>query len=88
MSIGILGFIVALAIMVVLGLIGFVVLVLVIPLNRRHRGGRHEIERERGMIQELHADLEKMEKRIESLETILVEEIQKRPPTKPEDAKV
>jgi phage shock protein B len=69
-------------------LVGLVALALIIPLSRRGRGGRHEIERERGMIQELHADFEKMEKRIESLETILVEEIKKRPSTPTEDGDI
>jgi phage shock protein B len=65
--------------------IAVLVVVVVLRLSRQGRGGRQEAEQEHGMIQGLHTDLERMEKRIESLETILVEEIRKRQSAPPED---
>jgi phage shock protein B len=66
----------ALPLLVILGF--FVVIVLLILKSGKNgEARREEMSREAEAVRQLYADLERMEKRIESLETILVDEFKR-----------
>lgn len=57
----------------------FFVLMLIIRALQRRGGSIQQSTEENRMVQEIHAQLERMEQRVGSLETILMDRIEKHP---------